>query len=748
MNQGSMVMKKISVKSFSVLITLCLLIIAQSLFAQEKQQLTVEWIYSPERRQITAMPAVYWLENGTAILYDRQKPAENRTLERFDLKNGKRKQLLSAKKALASLKKELSEKAPEHLPAPNSIEPAGQRALYEFAGDLFVLDLKKSVFRRLTNSDNTEKSARFSPDGKKLAFVRGNDLFVCQPEKNKEIRLTTDGSKTLLNGTLSWVYWEEIFGRHDIAYWWSDDSKAIAFLQTDQSPVRLMHYVDFKPQTPRVIEQFYPKAGQANPVVKVGIVSLDKRQIVWADIDPALYEYIVRVKWLPDNRRLAVLTLNRSQNEMKMFFVDKNTGKAQYVFSDTDPGWVNIHDDLYFLKNGKQFIWASERDGYNHLYRFDMNGKLVNKITSGDWALRSSGGGVAWVKKAICAIDEQKELIYFTALKKSSIERHLYRVQFDGGNLQRLTREAGTHRINFSPDARYYFDTYSSAATPPVLSLYRSDGKYMAQVAASRTEKLTDFHLQSPEFFHIPARDGFQMPASLLKPADFDPAKKYPVIVNVYGGPAAPIVNNAWSYGTYFNNILLQNGFLVFKVDNRSSSGISKTLTNLVVKQVMSDVELNDLLDAVRWLKQQNFVDSARVGIWGWSGGGMHTLLAMTRSKEFKAGIAVAPVTDWHYYDTRYSEFGMKRPQDNPDGYRKTSLVERAGNLHGHLLLVHGTYDDNVNIQNSWAFADELIKHNIMFDMMIYPMRKHGIRDNPARIHLFNKMLQFWKNNL
>ncbi len=719
------------------------------LFAQQQEKLTVEWIYNRANFRTLRLPTTAWLNNGKALWFDPQKPYEEQRLEIFDPKSGKTKPFFDQEKALTSLKKILGEEdTPERLNWPQAIDLNGKYLLYKFQGDLFLLDVKKAAFRRLTENDELEKNVRFSPDGEKLAFVRHNDLYVYDIKADREIRLTFDGSDTILNGTLSWVYWEEIFGRNDIAYWWSGDSRSIAFLRTDDSPVSLMYYSDVQPATPRVIKQRYPKAGQANPRVKVGIVDIATRNTIWAGIDTTSYEYIVRVKWLPDPKWVSVQTLDRPQTHLKLYLVNRETGQARHVFTETDSAWVEVSDDLYFLKDGKHFIWASARTGYNHLYLFDLEGNLINPITRGEWQLRSSRMGIFWVESAVCAVDEKNQWVYFTALEKSSVERHLYRAHFDGSGFERLSREDGTHRISFSPDAQYYFDTHSSISSLPVFSLHRADGKQIKVLARATSEALEKFNLQYPEIFTVKARDGFPMPASLLKPAKLEPGKKYPVIVNVYGGPAAPTVVNAWRSSILFDNILLQNGYLVFRVDNRSASGIAKKYTNQTLYHLMSDLELNDLLDGIKWLKSQPFVDSTRIGIWGWSGGGMHTLLAMTRSKAFKAGIAVAPVSDWHFYDTKYTEAVMKTPQVNPEGYEKTSLLNYAKDLHGRLMIVHGTYDDNVHIQNTYAFIDKLIENDIPFDILVFPMRKHGIGDFPARIFLFNRMLDFWKKNL
>jgi dipeptidyl-peptidase-4 len=738
----------------------------QTVPAQESEEITVEWIYSDSGEAVDKVTKYVWLRDNSAILYDLQKPEIQRTFEKLDPGSGKRTPILDMSRAMADLESYLGkidtlkvlpwpksfdkEKIDtlKVLPWPKSFDKENRRAVYLFEGDIFLLEMKSSEIRRITETEEKEKAARFSPDGKLLAFVRANDIYVYDIENGTEKRITFDGSETILNGTLSWVYWEEIFGRHNLGYWWSEDSKALAYLQTDESKVSVMYYPHFKPATPKVITQRYPKAGEVNPLVHVGIVEIENPRTVWVELGPTPYEYIARVKWLPDDRQLCVQTMSREQTELDIFFADRFSGKAIPIMKETDEAWVNIHDDLYFLKESRHFIWASERDGYAHLYRFDKNGKLVNQITRGDWSIRSAGGEVFWLRRAVAAIDEKNERIYFTALEKSSVERHLYRVRFDGSDMERITREDGYHSISFSPDGKYYFDKYSNIHSLPSLSLYRNNGTLKQVLAAPRPELLETYGMQYPQLLTISAADGFPLPAELLKPGDFDPNKKYPLIIYVYGGPSAPTVFNAWRHSLLFDQILLRKGFLVARIDPRSSTAISKKLENRLHLLMSGERELADLVDAVKWFKSQSYVDPERVGIWGWSGGGSFTLNAMTRSEEFKAGISVAPVTDWHYYDTRWTEFAMKRPRDNPEGYEKTSFVKTAKNLHGRLLLVHGTYDDNVHPQNSWHFIDELIKANIMFDMMFYPMRKHSIKDRPARIHLYNTMLEFWEENL
>ena len=729
------------------LLTLLLFICACGDSADDNR-ITVEWIYSDTAKAIAAVHKYQWLEDNTAILFDTRLEKKERTFLKLDPQTqSELGPAVDREKAVASLQEYLGkEDSTEYLEWPLSFDPYGNYAVYLYKKDIFLLDLAASEFRRVTQTETAEKAPRFSPDGSRLAFVRENDLYIYDLAANREKRLTSDGSDTILNGTVSWVYWEEIFGRRDIGYWWSEDSRALVFLQTDESAVTKMHYVDFKPAVPRLITQRYPKAGTDNPVVKVGLMEIDSPQIKWIKLEP--YEYICRVKWHQDNQWFSVQTMNRTQTELNLFYIDRKTGRnLGKVLTETDTGWVNINDDLYFLESGN-FLWQSERDGYAHLYQFNKNGSLVGQVTKGSWALRSSGGPF-WLRQSVVNIDEEHSQVYFTSLEKSSIERHLYRIGLDGSGLQRITREEGVHKVSFSPDGKYYFDTYSNINTLPALALYSRDGERLTVIAEPRPDLLEELQLQTPELFTIPTTDGFPMPAQILKPKDFNPGKKYPLIFNIYGGPSAPTVFDRWQgLSLFFDNMLLNRGYLVVKFDHRSATAISKKLENRLLKMASGPREIVDIVDGIRWLKSQPYVDPNRVGIWGWSGGGSFTLNSMTNTREFKAGISVAPVTDWHYYDTKWAEFTMKRPQDNPEGYEKTSFVKTAKNLHGRLLLVHGTYDDNVHPQNSWHFIDELVKENIMFDMMFYPMRKHGIADDPAKIHLYNKMLEFWQEYL
>lgn len=697
---------------------------------------------------IASTASFQWLSGDRAVICETRRPEADRTLEILDAATAHRTPLCDPAAALNSLHSLLHEAAPLTLPYPEEISAAGTEALYTFGGDLYLLECATSTFRRITSTPEEEKCASFSPDGKRIAFVRANNLYSYDIAGGREVALTSDGSDSLLNGTVTWLYWEEVFGRHDTGYWWSDDSKSIAFFRTDESGVSVQHYVDVTPWTPRVLTQRYPKVGEKNPVVRVGMVDAGGGATTWVDFGGRTFEYVVRAQWLPDGKRLSVQTLNRPQTELDLYFAERATGRVVPILKEADSAWVNILDDFVMLPGGNEFLWGSERDGYEHLYRYALDGTLINKVTDGPWAVCAAGGEVAWLRGGIVGINKEEKLVFFTAREKSVVEKHLYSVRWDGTGLKRLSSEDGTHSITFSPTGHYYFDRFSNITTLPSLALYNATGKMVAEIATPRPELLAPLHLQYPSLFTIPARDGFPMPAQILKPARMEPDRKYPVIFYVYSGPSAPVVANSWERDLFWNNLLLENGYIVVSCDNRSATAISKTLENTILKRLSGEGEVNDLVDAVRWVKAQPYVDSSRVGIWGWSGGGSCTLNGMTRSTEFKAGIDVAGVTDFRYYDSRFAEQWMKTEAENKAGLEENALVNHAKDLHGRLLMVHGTYDDNVHIQNTWAFVNALIKADKLVEMMIYPMRQHGISDLPARIHLYNTMLDFWKRNL
>ncbi|HEU4795890.1 MAG TPA: DPP IV N-terminal domain-containing protein, partial [Pyrinomonadaceae bacterium] len=505
---------------------------ATALGQAEKRELTLEWIFGPEGRAVAGVPATAWLDEGTLVLLDNRRPPAERTFEKLNPATNERRAIVDSARALADLKRSVEGMNVNALPWPLAFDGQAKQALYSFNGDVFVLELDQARFRRLTSTPTEETSASFSPNGRRVAYVRANNLYFVDLDADRESQITRDGSETLLNGTLSWVYWEEVFGRRDIGYWWAPDSQAIAYLQSDEKEVDLTYFVDFVPFSPRVIKQRYARAGRANPRVRLGIAELNNNDATtWIQLTDKPFEYIVRAKWLPDGGRLSVATMPRIQTELNLYFADRKTGKTTRVLTETDPGWVNMNDDLYFFNDGQHFLWPSERDGYMHLYRYRMDGTLVNQVTKGKWALASAGGLAFWVRQSIVGVDEKNGWIYFTAQEQSSIERHLYRIRPDGSGFMRISKEPGTHRISMSPDTRYFLDRYSDIRTLPSLRLHASDGPITQTLAAARPQLLTPYEVQFPELLTIPADDGFPMPAEVLKPKNFSPNRKFPVVM-------------------------------------------------------------------------------------------------------------------------------------------------------------------------------------------------------------------------
>jgi dipeptidyl-peptidase-4 len=503
--------------------------------------------------------------------------------------------------------------------------------------------------------------------------------------------------------------------------------------------------VNFEPGTQGVVRQRYPKAGQENPIVKLGIVELSTQKTTW--LECGQYEYIGRFKWLPNSQEISIQTLNRQQNYLQLYFADRVTGESQLILEEQQPAWINLNDTPYFLQDNQRFIWLSEMDGYQHLYLYDNQGQLIEQLTKGRYMVMSARMPLAITRDAILGVDEESGWVYFNSNQGSLLERHLYKVKLNGDGHTRISSGKGVHASDISPSTEYYVASYSSILHPPDLVLFQENGEEIMTITPSAQDMFAKFNIATRSFHTYTADDDLEIQLMQVKPADFDASKKYPALVYIYGGPGAQVVVNRWPYSLW-EDLLAQEGFIVFHFDVRAGMGKSKDLETSVYKEAYGMQNVRDILAGVRWISKLPYVDSNRLGIWGGSGGGCTTLYTMTHSDVFEAGISLYPVSDWHYYDTIYTERYQDTPQNNPDGYKETSSVLAAKNLKGRLLIVHGTYDDNVHPQNTEAFINELFKHNIQFEMMIYPWQKHGIGGMAQRIHLYTLQLGFWKRHL
>jgi dipeptidyl-peptidase-4 len=710
-----------------------------SLSAQSRDLLTVDSIYHPERRVAfsgAAEDQISWLDAATYVVA-RQSGSGFEWL-RVDAASGRTSALFDADRmetTLASLPSVTRAEA-SLIARSNSLTFNSTRTgvLVTIADDLYLYDITVSKASRLTTAAGEEEEATFSPDGKLVAFVRANNLYVVDIAGQRERALTTDGTPQIFNGKLDWLYQEEIYGRDQFrGYWWSPDSARIAFLQLDERPVPEYTVVDHIPYRPTLEVTDYPKAGDPNPLVKLGISSVNGGAAVWADASiSATTEFlIVDVDWTPDSQRVVYQVQDREQTWLDVNLADVETGRSRKLLRETTRAWVNNLGDPVWLRDGS-FLWFSERSGFKHLYRVGADGAVINQITTGRWDVRTLYG-----------VNQTAGVLYFAGSERSPIGTDIYRINLDGTGLTRLSQTDGTHRAIFNPDFTLFADVWSTVMTPPQVRLYRNTGSEVRAIDLNPVAALNDYRLSTPEFVQVKTRDGFVMEGMLIKPVDFIPNRRYPVYQFTYAGPGASQVKNQWGGREYmFHQMLAQHGVLVWVLDNRSASGKGAE-SQWPVYGRLGEIELQDLEDGVTWLKQQPYVDPTRMVLSGWSYGGFMTAYALTHSTSWSAGIVGAPVTDWRDYDTVYTERLMKLPKNNPDGYRRTAPRFAADKLQGRMLLLHATMDDNVHIQNSVQFAYELQKAGKPFEMMVYPKSRHGIVDGRLNSHLRQLMFDF-----
>lgn len=607
------------------------------------------------------------------------------------------------------------------------------RVLFALSGDLFTYTLATNRLVRLTATPAAEDLATFSPDGALVAFVRDNNLFVADVATGRETRLTADGSDTILNGRLDWVYEEEIFGRgQPRAYWWSPDSKRLAYLRIDDGPVPVFTVVDHVPYEQGVERWRYPKAGEPNPIATLGTVAVAGGSTRWVNVSkyPDADRLIAAVAWSADSREVVFQVQNRLQTWLDLNAAPAESGAARTLFRETGRAWVTDVADPIWLKDGS-FLWLSERSGFKHVYHYAADGRLRRQVTSGSWEVRTLHG-----------VDEAAGWVYFGGSEHSPIADDVYRIRLAGDQLERLTPVEGNHAASFGPGFAFFTDTWSDVNTPPQVRLRRSDGTAVRTLEPNRVEALSQFTFSRPEFLQVKTRDGFAMEAMIIKPPNFDPARRYPVYTFVYGGPHSQRVRNAWASENLFHQLLAQQGIIVWECDNRTASGKGLESTWPVYRN-FGELELKDVEDGLAWLKAQPFVDANRIGIHGWSFGGFLTAYALTHSTSFTMGIAGGTVSDWRNYDSVYTERYMGPPAENEGGYQKSAPRWSVANLHGSLLLVHGLIDDNVHVDNTLQLAYELQKAQKPFDLMLYPKSRHGVVDPVLVKHLRTLMFDF-----
>jgi dipeptidyl-peptidase-4 len=712
-----------------------------------KKPLTIEAIFAEGGLTGRAPETIKWSPDGSKVSFvQRDDAGEHGELWYVDAATGEKKVLVTEAK-LSSLAPDASkikderekERRMRYHVAAYLWAPDSKHLLFDSQGQLWLYNLDNATAVQVTSAADPSEDPKFSPDGNRVAYVRRHNLYV-QPISGQEGKaLTNDTEEYILNGEVDWVYAEELSVRSN--YFWSPDSSEIAFLQMDEKSVPTYPITDWLPTHAKVDQEKYPKAGDPNPVVRLGVISAKGGKPKWISLGNDPDTYIPRFGWI----RAGVLwaqVLNRAQDTMDLYFIEAKSGHSRKVLTENiADGWLNVNDDFHILKSEERFIWSSWRDGNTHLYLYSFDkqnpisadAKLERQLEKGDYEVLS-----------VDAVDDKA--VYFSANQGDYRQQQTFSVKLDGSDFHRLSQGDGTHFATFSEDGKHWLDNYSTTMKAPAISLCTQGGGPCSSVWQSRG--VDDYGLIPPKYLEFKADDGTTLYGQLFLPPG-EATGKIPVIINVYGGPAAQLVRDTWEGSTgFFHQILLQKGFAIFMVDNRGTPNRDRKFQTAIRHQ-FGAIELSDQLAALnQLLSQYPQLDKDRVAIWGWSNGGSMTLYSMTHSEAFKAGVSVAPVTDWHNYDTIYTERYMGLPKDNAKGYDDGTIPKAADKLHGALFLVHGTSDDNVHFQNSIQMIDALIKADKKFRLMIYPNKTHGIAGKGARTQLFQLIEEHFEREL
>lgn len=709
--------------------------------------LTIEALYEHGGLAGRGPENIEWTPDGTKVSFVQRDDKGRAELWYMDTTTGEKKALVNAEK-MSTLSPDVNdvknererERLTRYHVAAYVWAPDSKHILFDSHGQLWLYDLGTQTAVQFTSSPDPNLAPKFSPDGNRLAYVRKHNLYVRLVKGDEEKQLTKDTGDNFFNGDIDWVYAEELGVRSN--YSWSPDSKEIVFLHMDETNVPTYPISDLIPTNASVDEQKYPKVGDPNPVVKLGVADAERGKVRWISLTSDPDTYIPRFGWLSAGFIWAEV-LNRQQDKMDLHFIDAKSGKSRIVLTETTPGaWIDFeHVEVEFLKSSSRFLWPSWRDGNMHLYLYSFNqqnpmvadAKLERQLEQGEYEVLGIKG-----------VDETAGTVFFVANKDDPRQTQLFSVQLDGSGLKALTSEEGQHQAEFSDDAKHYLHTYSGPQASRTISLCAVGGSCNPLWQARNV--IAEYGLRAPNFLEFKADDGTTLYGRLLLPPEGAASGKIPVIVHIYGGPAAQMVRKDVPDG--FDEILARKGFAIFAVDNRGTPGRDRKFQT-AIRHEFGAIELKDQLTALdQLLAQYPQLDKDRVAIWGWSNGGSMTLYALTHSDRFRAGVAVAPVTNQVNYDSIYTERYMGLLKDDKAGYEQSDVTKSAGQLHGALLLVHGTGDDNVHFQNSMQMINALIKADKQFQLMIYPNKTHSISGKDARVHLFTMIEDFFEREL
>ncbi|MFP4366449.1 MAG: S9 family peptidase [Bacteroidales bacterium] len=615
----------------------------------------------------------------------------------------------------------------------------GREQIYRhsFRADFYIWDIENRSLTRLSDLGK-QQLATFSPDGDKVAFVFENNLYYKDLATGKEIRVTSDGKKNeIINGAPDWVY-EEEFGFNK-AFAWSPDSRKLAYYRFDESHVRMFNMTMYGGLYPQWYQFKYPKAGEENSLVTIHVYDLNSKRVASMDTGEDQNQYIPRIKWTQDPERLSICRLNRLQNHIEVLLADADSGSSEVLWSETNEYYIRETSDdmITFLEDGNHFIVMSERSGWMHFYLYDMQGNFLNAITKGKWEVHEFIG-----------VDHINRKLYYNSSETSPLQRNVYSISLNGMDKKRLTPREGSNSAVFSKGFRYYINYHSDANTPTYITLHDAEGELIRVLEDNSGLKhaTREFGFSEKEFFTFTTSQGVDLNGYIIKPPGFDENKEYPLFMYVYGGPGHQAVRDSWSTGAWYQ-MLAQKGYVIACVDNRGTGARGEDFMKSTYMQ-LGKYETIDQIEAAKYLGSKKYIDAARTGIFGWSYGGYMAGLCMTKGADvFKLGISGAPVTNWRFYDTVYTERYMRTPQENPDGYDDNSPINHVDKLRGKFMIIHGTADDNVHMQNTIEMVDRMIEEDKQFELLLYPNHSHGIRGNAA-YHMYSGITDFILENL
>jgi dipeptidyl-peptidase-4 len=706
----------------------------------QKKDITLDDIFLSNKFTPEKVENVRWKPDGSAFAFTKVNPSNSLPdIYLFDIQSLAEKLFLSSDKLIYNDKQIQMSSYEWTADAKYFIIRGSVKSIWRHSrmSPVYLFNIESGEIHALADEHPGLKGAKLSPNGKFAGYVKEHNLYFVELSSGKETQLTFDGNENILNGEYDWVY-EEEFAIAD-GWQWSPDGNKIAFWKFDQTRVKEFFLIDEMYAYNKVLPLKYPKAGEQNAIVKIGVIDLKNMETSWIDTGDNDDIYLPRMYWMNPTDLLGIIKLNRLQNEISLLMADAENGKTNTILIDTDSCWVDVEDNhLIPIQSENKFLWVSEKGGYRHIYFYDYSGRFINQVTTGDWEVTSLQG-----------YSENDKCVYFYGKKDGVIDQHIYRVNVDGTSLFKMSKQSGWNEAIFSPDYKYFIHSYNSVNVPLKVYLRKSSGEPVSTLRENNLPALAEYKLGTVTIESLRTSDGVDLSYMMIFPDDFDRVKKYPVIVYGYGGPGSQNVIESWR-GTrqLWHRMMANKGFIIFTMDNRGTGGRGKSFKNLSYKDLGKWV-VNDHVEAAKFLASLPYVDSKRIGVWGWSGGGTLTLHLMTRAADyFKSGISVAANTDFLIYDSIWSERYFGLPQDNLEAYINSSAKTYAHLLKGNLLLVHGMEDDNVHYQHTMQMAKKLQESGKQFELMLYPNKNHSIQGAETQRHLYEMMTNFFLRTL